>query len=171
MRTSLAALAVLSVAVVAIACASSGGGAASARRDCGLLPADSVFAAHAPLYRDCAVTTKARLLTTDVRPDFTPATGARSGGARCYSAEYEFVITPEGTVDVATARLLKSNSPELSDAIRAMLPRLKYAPATRDGTAVAQIGLYRTATQTTIVAVPMGTSPSSVRPARTRPAC
>ncbi len=168
MRNQLTLLAAVSIVVITTACASSGGGAPSARSSCALLPGDSVFAAHAPVFRDCAVTTKARVLSTSVHAEFTP-----TGAASCDSAEYEFVVTPGGLVDVETARLVKSNDQQFADAVRLVRARLKYEPATRDGAPVAQIADFKQAMQRMTVVVPAGTSPSSVRPRgmSSRPTC
>ncbi len=166
MPTRVASLLLTSLITLTAACASSGGGAASASSSCELQPRDSVYAAFAPVYRECAVTTKARLLTTDVHPDFSPPRGST-----CFSVEVEFVVTRTGTVDASSVRVLKSNSQQFTDALLTMLARVKYEPATRDGVPVSQItGLKQTAQLMTVV-VPAGTSPSRVNPGRARPSC
>src|SRR4051812_21743223 len=83
-----------------VACASNGSHtAARERTSCGLVGRDSVFALAGPVYHDCAVDRKARLVSTGVHPDFRPT--ARG----CYSAEVEFVVDAAGRPEVGTARL------------------------------------------------------------------
>lgn len=168
MRNRFVPLVLAVVTVLGAACASSSGGgtAASASGGCELQPKDSVFAALGPVYRDCAVTTKATMISTGIHPDFTPPRGTN-----CLSAEYEFVVTPAGLVDVASARLIKTNSQQYADAMKQMLSRLKYEPAKRDGAAVAQITTLKEAAQMMTVVVPAGSSPSRPNPARNRPSC
>jgi hypothetical protein len=172
MHSHLSSLVLSSLVVLGAACASSGAGAnavaASDSTACALQPKDSVFAVHAPVYRDCAVTTKATMISTGVHPDFTPPRGTT-----CMSAEYEFVVTIAGVVDVASARLIKTNSQQYADAMKQMLSRLKYEPAKRDGAPVAQITTLKEAAQLMTVVVPANSPTGGARPSpgRVRPSC
>jgi hypothetical protein len=123
------------LAVLVGACASSGNRTSIASDDCALRSQDSTFAAHIPLYRDCAVHRKARQLETGIHPEFRP--GNASNG--CYSAELEFVVSPAGSPDASTVRVVRTNTAEFADAALAVVPRLKYEPAQRSGSNVAQI--------------------------------
>jgi hypothetical protein len=147
------------VAVLASACASSGSSAAGSS-NCGLRPQDSTFAAHIPLYRDCAVERRAHQVTTGIRPDFRPP--VTNNG--CYVAEVEFVVTPSGTPDVTTARVLRTNTPAFADAVLAVLPRLRYEPAQRDGSPVSQIVVEKFEMITKVVVAPAGQRPTPPRP-------
>jgi hypothetical protein len=148
------------VAVLVTACASSGSGTASAERDCALRPQDSTFAAHIPLYRECAVQRRARETTTNIIPDFRPS----NPGNSCYVAEIEFVVTASGTPDATTARVLRTNTPELAEAALKVIPRLRYEPAQRDGAPVAQILVRKFEMITKTVIVPAGQRPNPGRP-------
>lgn len=166
LKTSL--LLVVAVTVVA-ACASSGNAKESAAGggagNCPSMPQDSLYAAGGPVYRECAVSTKARPLPTDARPNFTPA----SGGKDCYSAEVEFVIDANGYPETRTARVLRSNDNAFAESIMATLPQWRFEPATVDGTPVRQITTTRHTAQVRRVAVPSGSSPSAAAAAGRRP--
>ncbi|MEO7458354.1 MAG: hypothetical protein ABIY52_18995 [Gemmatimonadaceae bacterium] len=150
--------------MVVAACASSGTAASTSDGGCALQPKDSVYLGSGAVYRDCAVATKVKLVTNDVHPDFTPS--ARGNG--CYSAEFEFVVNTNGVIDLATARLLRTNNQQLADATLSMLPRLRYEPATIDGKPVAQITTMKQELITkTVVAAP-GQRPN---PGRAGPGC
>jgi Gram-negative bacterial TonB protein C-terminal len=159
LRFSVSAATVI-VAVLVGACASSGSKTASAESDCALRPQDSTFAAHIPLYRECAVQRRAREITTGINPDFQPT----SRGNGCYSAEIEFVVTASGTPDATTARVVRTNTPELADAALKVIPRFRYEPAQRDGAPVAQIVLRKFEMITKIVMAPAGQRPNPGRP-------
>ena len=170
MHSRLLPLVLTPVIILTAACASSGtsaGTASAAIESCELQPKDSVYARLGPVYRDCAVTTKATMISTGVHPDYTPPRGTT-----CFTAEYEFVVTSTGLVDVATARLVKTNNQQFADAMKSMLPRLKYEPAKRDGVAVSQITTYKDGGQVMTVVVPAGSPPPSrPSPGRVRPSC
>jgi len=161
------------IAIVAIAgvvlgaCASAGGpaGAGGRRSSCPLRAQDSVYLAAGPVYRDCAVDRKAEV-ETNLHPDFRPFPGQS-----CYDAEVEFVVGPTGAPEVPTARLVRSNSREYGDAVSALVPRLKFRPAMRDGVAVRQIVEFKQVMQAVVVAVPMGSAPPSRPPAPLPPSC
>ncbi|MDB4891086.1 MAG: hypothetical protein JWL61_2941 [Gemmatimonadetes bacterium] len=140
------------------ACASSGAKGTSAEGGCALRPQDSTFAMHMPLYRDCAVERKVQKITPNIAPDWQPNTSGRGSG--CYSAEVEFVVTADGKPDATTARVVRTNTPALAEAVLAVIPRFKYEPAKRDGVAVAQITTEKFELMTRVVSVPAGTRPS-----------
>jgi hypothetical protein len=161
MRHAIVGLAATALILLTLACTSAN--RASGSDTCELQPRDSVFAVHAPVFRDCAVTTRARLLTTDLRPDFTPP--ARAG---CYAVQYEFVVLPTGYADANTARLVRTNNQQLADAYLALLSRFRFEPARRDGASVAQIVGMGTEVITRVVVAPAGQRPP---PSRAGPGC
>jgi hypothetical protein len=108
--------------------------AAAQSASCESRPADSVFAVNGPVFRECGVSVKAKLLTTDLKPEFTPPSGPG-----CWRVQYEFVVNAAGLVDPTTARLVKTNSKRLGEAYRAMLSQYRFEPAILEGKPVAQI--------------------------------
>ena len=116
--------------------------------------------AAGPVYRECGVTSKAVVLTQGIHPAFQPsAQDAKSG--RCYSAELEFVIGVNGLIETKTARVVRTNSQPLAEAIISMLPQLKFQPARLNDETVRQIMNYRQVVKTRVVIVPAGTTPSA----------
>jgi hypothetical protein len=153
--------------VVLGACASAGGpaGAGGRHSSCPLRAQDSVYLAAGPVYRDCAVDRKAEV-ETNLHPDFRPFPGQS-----CYYAEVEFVVGPTGIPEVPTAHVVRSNNHEYGDALSALVPRLKFRPAIRDGATVRQIVDFKQVMQSVVVAVPMGSAPPSRPPAPLPPSC
>ncbi|MEO8335606.1 MAG: hypothetical protein ABI664_11575 [bacterium] len=157
-------LGVFVVAAFVSACASSGSKAATAGSGCELRPQDSTFAMHIPLYRECAVDRKAQLLTTNISPEYRPS----NPGNACFSAEVEYVITADGHVDGATARVLRTTTPAYGEAVLAVLPRYRFEPAKVNGAPVAQITWQKFEAISKVVAVVAGTRPN---PGRAGPGC
>jgi len=162
-RAALAAVAALAVS----ACASAGGpaGTGGRRSSCPLQAQDSVYLAAGPVYRDCAVDRKAEVVA-DLQPDFRP-----SPGQLCYNAEVEFVVDPRGLPEVATAHVVRANNLEFADAVRTLVPRLKFHPAMRDGGAVRQIVTWKKVIQGMTTVAPRGNAPPSPPSAPLHPSC
>jgi len=133
------------------ACASAPKTGASGE-SCGLRLRDSTFAAVGPVYRDCAVDRAAKLLTTDIRPDFRP-TAARTA---CYSVDVEFVVDEAGRPEGGTARVIRTSEQAYADAVLATLNRWKYEPAVKQGAAVRQIVAEHRAMASQVVVAPAG---------------
>ena len=149
---------------LAAACAAAGKRTAVA---CDLRAGDSVFVqSSAPVYRDCGVEKKVRLVSTNVNPEYRPAT-PRTG---CVSAEAEFVVDTLGRVEMGSARILHATDQTLREGMLAMLPRLLYEPAMRDGRKVRQIATEKRTLNMMVVLVPAGTSPTPPSGAGRRPA-
>jgi len=123
---------------------------------------------HIPLYRDCAVEKEAQKISPNISPDWQPTSG-RNGS--CYSAEVEFVVMTDGKADASTARVVRTNTPALAEALIALIPRYRYEPAKREGVAVAQITTEKIEMMTRVVAVPAGTRPSPSSMGRPGPGC
>ena len=126
----------LAMTIGCAACAGATSRAGQAR--CVLTHADSAYLASAPVYRDCAVDRRARLLTTAVRPEFSPSSRP-AGGTACYSAQIEFVVDSAGVPELATARVVRTNNPSFADAVLATVPGWRYLPALKNGIPVRQI--------------------------------
>ena len=128
---------------VMLACAGNPGPSSGER--CALAAADTVYLAAGPVYRDCAVDVRARIIgqrasPTDYRPTATP-----SRGDRCIAAEVQFVVDPQGVPEAGTARVVRADDPALGEALLRVLPQWRYSPAQKDGTAVRQIVRERSA--------------------------
>ena len=152
----------LIVVLLAAACSSANNRVASGDADserCALRPQDSTFMAAGTVYRDCAVKSKAVLLTTSIHPEFYPSTqGTRGDG--CYSADLEFVVDAKGMVETKTARVVRTNSQALAEAVLSILPQWRFQPARLNDEPVRQIMSHRRVVKTMVAVVPLGTSPS-----------
>ena len=125
---------------------------------CPLRPQDSTFRATGPVFRDCAVKSKAVFLTQSIRPEFHPSTQGAS--AACYSAELEYVVDAKGLVETKTARVVRTNSQPLAEALLAILPQWKFQPARLYDQPVRQIVLDRQAVRIRVVTSPSAPSAS-----------
>ncbi len=154
---------VTSVTVLLAACASAGH--RSAR--CDLRAQDSTYATSATVYRDCAVDRQAELTTTNLHPDL----GSSPSRLPCRSAEVEFVVSAAGTIELATVRTLRATDREFGDAVIALLPQIRYRPATLDGVAVRQIATYGSKVNVVRVVAPAGAVPGRPSAATKLPSC
>jgi hypothetical protein len=160
-RTIISLTLVVGVATVAACSASTARAAASA--SCDPRSQDSVFTVAAPAFRDCAVDTKVRLLTPDVRPDVSSSTAGATPiarGSNCYFVDLDFVVDTTGQVELGTAHVVRTSHQGFADALMATLPRLRYEPAIRGGAPVRQIVTEHRAISTMTVVVPAGQQPS-----------
>ena len=160
-------VAVVGVITVVISACSSTGKVTAQRAVCDHSGRDSVFAVGGLVYRDCAVDRAAKLLTSDIHPEFHP-TNPR---AQCYSADVEFVVDTMGKPELATARLGKANDDEFATSMLAVLARWKYDPAILDGKRVRQIVSHHQAVSLTRVVVAPGSSLPSQPPRSLRQSC
>lgn len=111
------------------------------KRRCTGEPPDSSALRPGPVYRDCEVDRPARLRTADLPVDFTPPAG-NLGGARCYRAEFQFVVDTTGRPEPTTLRPGRSNDRGLEEALRGNLDQLRYEPARLANRWVRQIVIY-----------------------------
>jgi hypothetical protein len=155
----------IAVALGGSACASGSGGAARRARSCALAASDSIFAAAGPVFRDCAVDTKAQAVTPNAKIDFRPT----RGGTNCYSAEAEFVVNSAGMPETKTARLVHATDRSFGEALLDAIANWRYKPAIKDGHPVRQIVDERRMMQTAVVVVPAGSAPPSRPPASAMP--
>jgi|SRR5690349_20754225 len=88
-----------------------------------------------PAYRPCSVDRPVYLRQDSPRPQ-VPASAPR--GLKNARVMVEFVVDESGKVELQTARIVVSADPSLSDAVRAVLPDLRFTPAERDGQHVRQ---------------------------------
>jgi uncharacterized membrane protein YgcG len=94
---------------------------------------------HLPLYRACAVSVKARVVTNDVRPEFRPSARDRS----CYSATIDVAVDTAGRPEIRTARVVRTTDPMYGHAVLAILPALRFEPARLGGRPVRQLHQLR----------------------------
>lgn len=160
---------------LALACtvtACSGNRATAATTPCALRSTDSVFASIGPVFRDCAVDKKAKLLTTDVHPDGSSFMGtARVMNGQCFSVELEFVVSEHGAPELGTARIVRANDQGFAEAWLKTLSTWRYEPATRAGKPVRQIANERRTAATEVVRVASGSAPPSMPPRDRPPNC
>lgn len=161
------AIAAGALAVLLAACASGGRVSSSQRTACGLASQDSVFLAGGMVYHDCAVDRRARLLTTDIHPDYRPTPGR----ATCYSVDLEFVVSPSGLPETRTARVVRTNDQGWAESVMSTLSSWKYEPAIRESVPVRQIVTEHKAMQVMVAVVRAGSPPPSVRPSQVAPSC
>ena len=123
--------------------------AASAQRRNGRCTGEPVDTTAADaIFRDCDVDRAAKP-RSEVRPMIRPEVLGNSGG--CYTAEFEFVVDTTGTIEPDDLRLVRSTSTELADALKAVLPALRYTPAIRNGQPVRQRVRYKQSVVTRVV--------------------
>ncbi|HEU4786881.1 MAG TPA: energy transducer TonB [Gemmatimonadaceae bacterium] len=122
-----------------------------------------MFAAAGPVFRDCAVDSRASLLVANPRIDFQPPRAVTN----CYSAEVEFVVDTNGTPEMQTAGIVRATDQSFGQAVLTAVAGWRYKPAERDGHRVRQIVEDRRMAQTVLVAVPAGSPPPSGPPPRT----
>ena len=145
------------------ACASKQAG--SARANCTLAAADSVYARSAPVYRDCAVDRPAQPVTTPV--NYTPPSGGRTQpGVTCYTAEVQFVVGVDGRPERGTTRLVRTNEPSLGNSLLQSIEGWRYSPAMLEGRPVRQIVRV---SRSVAVAVTVTSSSQGSPPRPTRP--
>jgi len=155
------------MAAAGVACASSGNKIAS-REACVIPSRDSGFVGFRPVYMDCAVDRPARFISTDVHPNFRPASNAPT----CYFADLEFVVDSLGKPEVGTARVLRSNYESFGSAVLETLQAWKYEPAMRDGKTVRQIVTsHQTAATMVVVTKGPAPPPAGSRPSQRPPTC
>lgn len=164
-------LAIVLAAALAAGCASSGSSNASrdpnapkrGSRNSATCPAriDSMFLTHGTVYRACDVDTPAHQQPTSVRPDIQP-----TRNDRCMSAEFEFVVGTDGVPEGDAVRLVNSNNSAFAEAVRRIIPSLRYSPATKGGQPVRQLARF-----STIAMVAVTTSGARPAPSMGTPHC
>lgn len=70
-----------------------------------------------------------------------PLSELRDGG--CYRANYEFVVDTLGFPEIATIRDVSVNNSSFGQAVRDVIPRLRYEPAQLRGAPVRQTVAYQ----------------------------
>jgi hypothetical protein len=137
--SSFIAAATIAGAILVSACASAHTGSPDASRassaPCSLHADDSIYVVGGPLFRECAVDRPARLVTSNVYPEFRVTGLPRS----CYSGTVEFVVGTNGNPEPGTVRVVSANDDQFADALRAMVTHLRYSPAIKAGVGVRQI--------------------------------
>ena len=162
--TRLTAISLFTLLNAATACASgSSADPEQARQPCLLSSADSAHISGGPLYRECAVDTPVKALSTPLNynPSTRPSTPPRPG-TTCYTAEVRFVVGPDGRPEPETVRLVRTNDSSIGQSLVQSVHGWRYSPALRGGVPVRQIVSVR---RTVALAV-VTTSSASGRPSR-----
>jgi hypothetical protein len=146
---------VLLVGLVAAAACGASRSAETRGAACPLTQRDSAYLAGGFVYRDCAVSVRAKLVPTSMRIDYRP-TQVRNG---CYTAEIEMVVDTLGSAEVRTAQIIRTNDRGFAEAALANISTWRFEPARIDGKAVRQIVLEKPTMSTMVVVVPAGSSP------------
>lgn len=109
---------------------------------CAGAPPEPSWLARGPVSRNCEVDHPASPVgkAPDLRRAFFE--GLRPSD-RCLEATFEFVVDAEGLVDTTRVRLRESTSAAATLAVRTSLSELRFAPAQRADSAVAQLVVYR----------------------------
>lgn len=145
------------VSIIASACASGGAKSSARLADCQLRPQDSSYVSLRPVYRDCGVDVRAKAIPTRVTPNFTPRAVANSA---CYIVEMQFVVDTLGSPEMPTYKVLRTNEQSYAEAVREIVPMMRFEPAKKDGVLVRQIVETKQGMATRTVVVPAGTRPS-----------
>jgi hypothetical protein len=98
------------------------------------------------------------------RFDWTPSSSELRDGA-CFRAEFQFVVDTLGIPEVATVRDAGATNANYQQAVRDVIPRLRYSPAMLKGSPVPQLVTYK---QSAAIRTSVSSSPSS-RPTPSRP--
>lgn len=146
------------LAAAIAACASTQAGVKTS--NCQIAARDSVFLAGGPAYRDCAVSVAAKRVSVGTHPD-VHLPDHRDG---CYSVDIEFVVDATGRPETNTARIVRTNSRDVAEAVLAVLGTWRYDPAMLDGQPVRQIVTDHEMFQTYTAIVPKGSPPPSGPP-------
>jgi hypothetical protein len=117
-----------------------------------------------PTYQACQVDREARQRGSAPRVEWTPPTSELRDGS-CMSADFTFVVDTLGIPEIATIRDITATNMGFQQAVRDVIPRLRYEPATLQGARVRQIVAYR---QSVAIRVVSSSSPSG-RPSSARP--
>lgn len=129
-------------------------------RNCRRDSVDSLYLVQVGAYRACDVDRPAAIRTDmpfDGLVDFAPE------GNGCYRTELEFVVDTLGMPEWPTVRTRSTNSPALTDAMRARVPLLRYTPARLADRPVRQVVIYKRSIATRTVATRLGAPPPSLR--------
>jgi len=152
--------------VITTACAKAPPRTAAERQSaCPLTQDDSAFLSRGPVYRECAVDTKAKLITSTAHTSFTPP---RSGPS-CYAIDLEVVVDTLGRPEAQTAHVIRATDPAFADAVMSGVANWRFEPALLNHRPVRQIAPVGQKASTVVVAVPAGSGPppsSSMRPLR-----
>jgi hypothetical protein len=152
---------VIATAIVAACATAPPRTAAERQAACPLTQADSAFLSRGPVYRDCAVDTKAKLIVSSSRVNFTPPRPALN----CYAVDLEVVVDTLGRPEVQTAHVLRSNDAAYADAVLSEIANWRFEVAMLNHRPVRQIATL--GQRAGSVVVPAGSPPPSRPPVAT----
>ena len=135
-------------------------------RRCSIPVVDSVYLLAGPVYRDCDVTRNAQ-----VRHEERVIT-AGLPRRECMRAELEFVVDTTGRPEMATARIVFTDTEEFADELMRVLRFWRFHPAEVDGIPVRQLlRERRSVVMTTTVVSSTGATPGPQTPRRIPSTC
>lgn len=107
--------------------------AAAVRQGCQAI--DTSFALGTPVFTECGVERKAQERGRRPTPDFSPRPPVRE----CYGVVVAVVIDERGMPVPATARVVRSNDSQFTQAVLNTIPAWRFTPAEKDGLPVKQV--------------------------------
>lgn len=149
-----------------VALTSSPAAAQRSKRKCPDTPVDSV-PSGVPAYQACQVDREARQRGSAPRLEWNPPTSGLRDGS-CMRADFTFIVDTAGVPEPQTIRDVTATSIDFQQAVRDVIPRLRYEPALLNGAPVRQIVAYR---QSVAIRVVIGSSPSGRPPTSRPPRC
>jgi hypothetical protein len=130
--------------------------AAERQVSCPLTQADSAFLSRGPVYRECAVDTKAQLIPTSTRGlNFTP----QRNGPNCYAVDLEVVVDTLGKPEVETAHIIRATDRSYADAVLSSVASWRFEAAMLNHRPVRQISQIGQKIAAVAVVVPAGSGP------------
>ena len=133
------------------------------RRKCPDTPVDSA-PSGVPAYQACQVDREARQRGSAPRVEWSPPPSELRDGS-CLRADFRFIVDTLGVPEVATIREVTATDVGFLQAVRDVIPRLRYEPALLNGAPVRQFVTYQ---QSVAVRLVYSSSPSG-RPSSARP--
>ena len=119
---------------------------------CPLEPRDSVLLNDGPVYRDCAVEHKAKLVASTAGLNYQPT-------KPCSAVELELVVDALGMPEQQTVHVIRTNDDVFAGAVIASIRNWRFEPATIDKQPVRQIVRTSRSISAYTITVPAGQSP------------
>lgn len=110
------------------------------KRGCPDTPSDSVPSGMR-VYQACQVDRAARLRGKAPHPDWTPAVSSIRDGS-CFRADFQFVVDTAGIPEAETIHEVGATDASFQQAVKEVIPYLKYEPAKLGGASVRQLVTY-----------------------------
>jgi len=129
------------------------------KRGCPDMPSDTSSKSR-PVYEACQVDQEARQRGSSPRVEWQPPSADLRNGA-CYSADFRFVVDTLGAPELESIVEVGGFDESFRQAVKDVIPRLRYEPAKLKGAPVRQIVAYK---QSAAMRVVVSSSPIGGRP-------